>query len=90
MVAGRRDNQNDDGMRDGEWLAHELMEQQQQRRMRGYPIARLRREREPVLVGGAPFDGDLPPLEFEDNPPPIAWEPDPFDVNLDLEEDDDI
>lgn len=93
LVAGRRDNQNDDGLRDGEWLAHELQEQQQQRRMRGYPVARLRREREPVLVGADVADGGLVGNAlFDEAPdlPPLQWEPEPFDVNLDLEEDDDI
>lgn len=80
LVPARRENQNDDGLRDGEWLAHEVVEQRRQRAQREYPVARLRREREPILIG---VEGGV---QFNEANRPIAWEPEPFDINLDLDE----
>lgn len=89
LVAGvvRRDN-NEDGMRDGEWMAREAQEERQRQRFRGYPPARLRRGR-PVLLGedepreGGVVLGIAPGDEDAERP----WEPDPFDMDLDIEED---
>lgn len=93
LVQGRREEHND-GMSDGEYLAavrrQELAGQPRQpRRPRVVPeirenaVARLLRWERPGGVAIAPEPFVEPAVEPEENLP--RWEPEPFDVELDLD-----